>query len=282
MLHVLGDWQYWNICTQAPAADQAEPLPGGLTNQSFLLHLDGGDYVLRLEAGNSEALDIHRDVEYRIHQTAALAGLVPKILYRSRDNNRYWIREYLPGHLLSIDQLTAACLEEMVLLLKKLHSLPVDNDIPRLSIADKAERYWQVILAAETEPGALATLKADLQNMLEQPPGSRVCLCHLDPTLGNWVRTERGLQLLDWEYASLGHPLWDLAAICQDARLSDEQQEAMLKAYGFSLRGHKKRQWQQAKAQMNYLAALWYCAQGIWNARELETYLLTLRALNRR
>jgi len=31
---------------------------------------------------------------------------------------------------------------------------------------------------------------------------------------------------------------------------------------------------------MNYLAALWYAAQGIWNLRELETYLLSLKAVN--
>lgn len=279
MLHLLDDWALWGATHKKPDAGQIEPLPGGLTNQSFILHLDQGDFVLRVEAGNSRQLDIHRDVEFRIHQIAARAGLVPEVLYRSCDDDRYWIRRYLTGEVLTPQDLTSECLREMVQLLKQLHSLPVDDDIPRLSIADKAERYWSAICERGDSNAALAELMTDLQRELAPPPDNRLCLCHMDPTLNNWVRTAAGLQLVDWEYSACGHPFWDLVIVCQEARLSEEQEAVLLQAYGISSHGADFKRWQHAKAQMNYLSGLWYCVQRIWTPRELETYLLTLRAL---
>lgn len=281
MLHLLDDWQEWNASDSRPQPQQIETLPGGLTNQSFILHLERGDYVLRVEAGNSDELDINRNSEYLVHQQAALIGLVPRIIYRSCKDDKYWIREYLPGSVLTSEDLTDETLLTMVDMLKKLHQLDADERIPSISVKAKAERYILPIrqLANGMLPESLETLLAELQQCLAKAPDNKRCICHMDPTLGNWIKTGRGLQLVDWEYAGVGHPLWDLAAIYQDARLNDHQQKLMLNHY-FSGEGWSRDDWNYAKAQMNYLAALWYAAQGIWNLRELETYLLSLKAVN--
>lgn len=292
MLQLLDDWRRWNTCDHRPNAGQVEVLPGGLTNQSFILHLDRGDFVLRLEAGNSRALDIHRDVEYRIHQQAALIGLVPKVLYRSSDdatgnNKHYWIREYLHGNVLTPDDLDDSTLAEMARLLRKLHSLPADDDIPVLSLADKGQAYLETIIRNGTASDELIALIHALLQQYQSPPGKTRCLCHMDPTLGNWIRTARGLQLVDWEYAAQGHPLWDLAAIVQDVHLSEAQQQVLLGHYFDGLPGrsaaprkygYDKKKWQYAKTQINLIAALWYGAQQLWSLHELESYLLGLQA----
>ena len=292
MLQLLDDWRRWNTCDHRPNAGQVEVLPGGLTNQSFILHLDRGDFVLRLEAGNSRALDIHRDVEYRIHQQAALIGLVPKVLYRSSDDavgnsKHYWIREYLQGNVLTPDDLDDATLAEIARLLRKLHSLPADDDIPVLSLADKGRAYLETITHNGAASGELIALIHTLLQQYQSPPGKTRCLCHMDPTLGNWIRTARGLQLVDWEYAAQGHPLWDLAAIVQDVHLSEAQHQVLLGHYFDDLpgrttapgkHGYDKKKWQYAKTQINLIAALWYGAQQLWSLRELESYLLGLQA----
>jgi thiamine kinase len=281
MLHLLEDWAKWNVCDRRPDVGQVEPLPGGLTNQSFLLHLESGDYVLRLEAGNSDELDIHRDVEYLVHQQAAVLGLVPKILYRRRDPDKYWIRQYLKGEMVRRETTSDSVLDEMAQRLHRLHQVYADERIPELSISAKAQRYWLAIqqhangqLSAE-----LDALFPRLQRLLSRAPDDALCICHMDPTLSNWIKTANGLQLVDWEYAALGHPLWDLAVLVQDAKLDDLQQQRLLSRY-FADGGFDRHAWRHAQTQMKYIAALWYGAQGIWSLRDLEAYLLTLAAVD--
>lgn len=281
MLHLLDDWPNWKTCDQRPNAGQIEVLPGGLTNQSFILHLTRDDYVLRVEAGNSQELGIQRDTEYLIHQQAALLGLVPKILYRSCGDNKYWIRRYITGEVLQRDTLSDAQLSDMTAMLTKLHQVHADERIPRLSVSGKAARYWFAI-----QQRAEANISQDLQQLfvylqqqLAAAPNGRLCICHMDPTLGNWIASETGLQLVDWEYAALGHPLWDLAMMVQGAQLNSRQQALVLQRYYGSQR-YDRYQWQYAQTQMKYLTALWNAAQGVWSLRQLEAYLMTLRAVD--
>ena len=271
MLSILNDWEHWPFCAEPPRPEQIRPLPGGLTNQCFLLQLDGGQYVLRLEGHNSQALDINRDAEFRIHRLLASKGLTPAIRYRAPQQH-YWIRDYIPGRTLQPQDLTLPRLQNMAQQLRLLHQLPTPAGIPLLSISDKAAHYWDSI-AAQTNHRPLLDLRPLLQSRLQGAPDTQRTLCHLDPTPANWIETADGqLVLLDWEYAALGHPLWDLAALLQQASISPPEEAQLLHSYGVSNPQH----WQFAQAQMRYLAALWYRAQGYWNDEELLPVLRSL------
>ncbi len=271
MLALLQQWPQWGF-GQPPKA--AEALPGGLTNQCLLLDIPPSRYVLRMEAGNSEQLGINREVEYRIHQAAAVDGLVPPVRFRSRDD-QYWIRDYVRGWLLQPEQLDDGVLQQMASLLKRVHQLSVSG-IPEVDIIAKGDLYWRRICAQRTPGPRLRELVADLRRQLQGWPSPKRCICHMDPTLGNWLKTSDGWRLLDWEYAGLGHPYWDLAALVQDANLTDDQVQCLLQAYGAS----DDDAWQFALAQLQFIAALWYCAQGIWTQLELEAYLIGVQALS--
>ena len=275
MLTLLNDWSEWPFCAEKPRTDQVIPLPSGLTNQCFLLRLKGGQYVLRLEGRNSRALDINREAEYRIHRLLAAKGITPAIRYRSPDHH-YWVRDYVPGHSLQKQDLTLQRLLNMVEQLRRVHELPKPDAIPEISVSRKAGYYWDNI-AVQTDNEELLSLRVELQNRMRGAPGDERCLCHMDPTAANWIETADGkLVLLDWEYAAIGHPLWDLAALLQDADLSETEEAQILRAYGLQ----NIRQWEFARAQMSYLAALWYRAQGYWNDEELTVYLQGLMALS--
>ncbi|ASP38063.1 hypothetical protein CHH28_04920 [Bacterioplanes sanyensis] len=271
MLTVLQQWPQWQLSNQPPQGAQA--LPGGLTNQCFLLDMPPQRYVLRLEAGNSEQLGIDRDVEYRIHQAAADAGLVPEVKFRSRDG-RYWIRDYVQGWLLQPQQLDANVLEQMALLLHRVHQLKVEQ-LDDVDLIARGDLYWRRICRQRQPLPRLHALVAELRRQLQGWPSEQRCVCHMDPTLGNWLRVDDRWQLLDWEYAGWGHPDWDLAALVQDAGLDQQQQAQLLQAYG----RQPDDVWFFALAQLQYIAALWYCAQGIWGQTQLEAYLLGVQAL---
>ena len=277
--HILADWPLWGLSTSASAANQVRSLPGGLTNHCFLLTLNGADYVLRVEGRNSAALDINRNAEFAIHQMAADLQLTPPVLFRSAEKH-YWIRPYIHGRTLRSQDLTPPVLKQMLQQLHALHQLTLPADIqhavPRLSITDKASYYWNM-LAAQGISHQILNMRARLQQAMSVMPDERLCLCHMDPLPANWIEQDGTLTLLDWEYAALGHPLWDIAALLQAANVNAQEQQHLLQEV---IAGKKNKgwdqSWQQANRQMQYLTALWYGAQGMWSARELQASLSAL------
>ena len=109
---------------------------------------------------------------------------------------------------------------------------------------------------------------------MTEPPAGSFCLCHMDPSLGNWIFTADGPKLIDWEYAGTGHPYWDLAVLFQSLsealttmhqHSSAEEKESAAKSlerlfiseYGIA----DMTAWRRANSQMEYLCALWYRVQ---------------------
>ena len=153
--------------------------------------------------------------------------------------------------------------------LKRLHQLPVDSHLKTLDITAKAIRYWQIINTSNHE---LLTSKSKLQKALAGMPSEELCLIHMDPTKPNWIHTpDDKLVLRDWEYACLGHPLWDLATLLQDAHLSTDEENALIADSPFS-----QAEWSFAKRQITYLTVLWYRAHDLSSDADLTHQLHAL------
>jgi len=272
---VLDDWPLWGLSTKPVEMAQITVLEGGLTNTCYKLSLDNGDYIIRLNAPNTQALGIDRSIEKRIHQLVSSINFTSSIRYCD-DEDRYWIRDYIEGEVLAdnIADITQTTLSHMIEQLKALHQVPVKIELPEINISDKAEAYWQIIASQQPDNDVLK-MKPLMQISMSEPPAGNFCLCHLDPVLANWLYTSEGLQLLDWEYAGMAHPLWDLAALFQGIKYSIEefikkspdnsrpQIEQNLESNIISLYGVTDLvAWRRACFQMEYLSSLWYQAQG--------------------
>lgn len=55
--------------------------------------------------------------------------------------------------------------------------------------------------------------------------------CHNDTVPENFVKSGNKLYLIDWEYSGLNDPMWDLAAISIESKLSKENEEKLLSYY---------------------------------------------------
>ncbi len=272
LIQVLDDWPLWGLSTMPVEKHQLTPLIGGLTNICYRLSLDTGEYILRIAAENTQALAIDRDKEKRIHQLVASLQFTSPVRYSS-DDNSYWIRDYIEGEVVSeslsdVSDLSDSLLAYMVEQLKALHQIPVEqslaSQIPTVNISDIAENYW-CELARQKPDDELLKMKALMQVAMSEPPQGEFCLCHLDPVLSNWLYTAEGLKLLDWEYAGLGHPLWDLAALYQGIKETLSYSETSLQQVEdkiISLYGVDNLvAWRRANVQMEYLSSLWYRVQ---------------------
>lgn len=267
--NILDDWPLWGISKKPIEISQVTLLSGGLTNISYHLILDSGEYILRVNAANTEALGINRERELSVHQLMAKADITSRIRYVS-DDHSYLIRDYIAGEVLSESITDAADLPDSVLSymveqLKNIHKQPVNIKLPKINISDIADSYWQMI--AENNPqDEMLKMKPLMQVAMREPPAGEFCICHMDPVLANWLYTATGLKLLDWEYAGLGHPLWDLAGLWLGIKEKTNTKEDKLVAIEdkiITLYGVESRAaWRRANVQMEYLASLWYRAQG--------------------
>jgi thiamine kinase-like enzyme len=60
----------------------------------------------------------------------------------------------------------------------------------------------------------------------------RPCACHNDLLNANFISDGDGLWIVDWEYAGMGDPFFDLGNFAVNHELDEEGEHALLAAYG--------------------------------------------------
>ena len=203
-----------------------KPLAAGLVNESYRVERDGRVYSMRLAADAPE-LGVDREWECRVLQCAARAGLAPAIACCEPSRGvlvAEWTggRAWTPGELRLPGNIRA-----LTGLLRRVHALPVPSPARIMSPAAWIAQYGgtathrtaaAAAAAAWAAPAAAATASVGLRGAvnahLEQlaaMPSAQPVLCHSDVHRLNVAAGER-LVLLDWEYAHVSDPYWDLAA----------------------------------------------------------------------
>jgi len=195
-----------------------EPLAAGIVNESYRVERGGRAYSMRLAAGVLE-LGVDREWECKVLECAARAGLAPVIaccepargiLVAEWNGGRAWTAEELrlPGNIRALTGL-----------LRRVHALPIPTPARIMSPADWIAHYTgaatrRAAAQAGRQSAASAGLRDAVNARLEElagfPPAHPV-LCHSDVHRLNLAAGER-LVLLDWEYAHVSDPYWDLAA----------------------------------------------------------------------
>ncbi|MCR8923001.1 phosphotransferase family protein [Dasania sp. GY-MA-18] len=269
---ILQNYASWGLASSAKP-QLLRQLEGGLTNQSFLLQLADECYVLRLFSPHSQQLNINREAEYRIASIAAQQGLSPQTIYLAPDHS-YSISRYLDAELFNHSALSRAeKLQRLAQCLQQLHSIHIDIELPQLIVSEKAQHYWQAIAQL---PAAAIYLqyKAPLQQYFKQLPVlAPPVLCHNDLVVENILLGEQGLRLIDWEYAAMGNPYFDLAAVIINQQLNAENEQLFLGSYTKSV---DLLALQQAKLQVRYLECLWWLMQSPLNKNFVQQLLQDL------
>jgi hypothetical protein len=79
--------------------------------------------------------------------------------------------------------------------------------------------------------------------------------CHIDPNPANFLRCADGrLLLIDWEFAAMEEPLWDLAAISMEAGLGDVAEAALIES---RIGAAQLPRFELYKTALNLVAASW-------------------------
>lgn len=217
------------ILTRLPGMQRGcvvERLANGPTNSTYRVAANGAQFVLRLDKPEALPLGLDRANERIVSAAAAAAGLTPAYSYFDLGSG-VCLRPFIAGRSLRREDLiNAQTLERLAGVLKQLHALPPLGG--PFDPAAAARRYATAAPSPEAERLAERTagLAADIRRY--PAPSS---ICHNDLVAENVLQTERGILIIDWEYAAVGDPFFDLAVVVRHHELGGSQAALFLNAY---------------------------------------------------
>lgn len=213
-------------------------LSGGITNRNYRVDVGSGAdteaFVMRIGGAQTALLGIDRANEYAATRAAAEIGIAPAVMAFIEPEG-YLIARFIQGREIPAEEMREhKALEEVARTLKKLHALPpVRATFSPFAVVREYDRLARAhgVTAFPENYGGLRERMDEIEVTLAQdalPP----VLCHNDLLNGNFLRDEQGmLRILDWEYAGMGDPFFDLANFAAHHELTDEQIRMLLNFY---------------------------------------------------
>lgn len=226
-----------------PDALRVSRWPGGLCNRLYRISSQDGDFALRVNHPDADRLGVNRKREQQIMIALADQSWCPTTL---SINERWLLTPWQPGELPASGE--RANLVWLATALSAVQSVEVPG--PALNIADQIQHLSQW---AKALPTAFTQAVQSHCDHYDLP--SQLALCHHDWHPGNLKITATDWVLLDWEFAALGDPAMDLAALCTGFALSDHQSEQLAEVMEISAARLRR-----AQAMMSALAVAWYAA----------------------
>jgi aminoglycoside phosphotransferase (APT) family kinase protein len=213
---------------------EVRQFPGGASNLTYLLRWpEGRDLILRRPPSGAKARGAHDMAREHLIQDALepVYPYVPRMVGLCQDHDvigsDFYVMERLTGLILRRDlpeplapEVASALCEQLWEALVRLHDVDVPA-VPGLDGLGRGDGYVRRQVSGWTERLQSATTEdlgdwSDLADWLgaHQPPDSGQCLIHNDWRFDNIVLDPADLTVtgvLDWEMATVGDPLMDLA-----------------------------------------------------------------------
>ena len=205
------------------------PIEAGRTNRNFRVELGGGAFFVRLSDEDTALLGIDRTAEYEAALDAAAAGVGPEVVAHLPEH-RCLITSWVPGEPLAEgDMEQEAVLANVARVVRTIHAgprLPSSFDAFRI-----VEDYRRIALERGVEiPDAFEPAyerAGRVEEALAKTPVPE-CPCHNDLLADNFLRGDEGFWLVDYEYAGMGDPFFDLGNLSINNGLSEGSLETLL------------------------------------------------------
>ena len=210
-------------------------LSGGITNRNFLVTIPGADdrYVIRLAGNDTHLLGISREVEHAATVAAAGVGVGPEVTAFIRPE-AYLVTRFIDGSPVSDAAVHhRATLARVAQSLRRIHDGP---PIPGLFVPLRIVEAYRALAAArgvripaEYEIASLIGRRIEvacLVNPVELRP------CHNDLLNANFIDDGERIRIVDWEYAGMGDPFFDLGNFSINHELTPDEDAYLLAEYG--------------------------------------------------
>lgn len=215
------------------------PLAGGITNQNYLVQAEGHDksagdaFVLRVAGAGTEKLGIDAAREHACAVAAAECGAACEVIAFLPEHHALVVR-YAPGKTLVPRELeNEALLGRAVVALRRFHE---GRAVPgRFHVLEVVAQYLKIAHEGGVRvPYAMATLAQRLPDATERTEKNRLRPCHNDLLPANLIDDGQRIRLIDWEYAAMGDPWFDLGNLAENNLLTEQGERRLLELYAGS------------------------------------------------
>jgi len=208
------------------------PIGGGITNHNYRVDVGGESFFLRIAGANTGLLGINRDYEYTANLAAGKQGIAPAVVYFIQPEG-YLITRFIIGRPLPPEKIRQPeNIRRVMETVRRIHAMPaipgnfsafrtIENYsviARRYNVTFPKEFDWLMAQVAVAENAIMAHLFTP-------------CPCHNDLLNANFIVADSHLYIIDWEYAGMGDPFFDLANFSDHHELTDEQDRWLLECY---------------------------------------------------
>jgi len=209
------------------------PLEGGITNRNFRARFGGAEVVIRLPGKETDVLGVDREAELAATEAASRVGVGPEVI-ALLDDPVCLVTRFIEGDPVEAEQLRdPARLREVAEALRRVHG----GEAP-LPVAFSPFRVVEAYAARAQERGATIPPEYGWAHGVSERVEPALAgsehepvPCHNDLLAANFLRTEGGVRIVDWEYAGMGDRFFDLGNLAVNNGLDDAGEEALLAAY---------------------------------------------------
>jgi thiamine kinase len=199
-------------------------LEGGYGNHSYRLRCGDDEFVLRVPARPGDLPGVDREAEQLALSAVGAHGLGPEVVF-SDPGSGMLVTKFLPGRRWThADFSNIESLAGLGQTLAALHSIDPPPQMRRLDLAAH-------VAALEARVQRVPErVQRGARKMLDRFDARPTRLCHNDVHAGNVIE-DGDIRLLDWEYAAVGDPLFDLAGPICCERIDATDRAGLLSGY---------------------------------------------------
>jgi thiamine kinase-like enzyme len=237
-----------------------ESLGAGLISATYRVARDGAAYILKVAVEQRPELRVDLPWEVRVLEGAASAGLAPRVVYFDLTGAVLLTRWAEGRSWVSSEAAAPANLEKIAALLRRVHAIAVPMPAREVTPLQWINIYAEALsrrISPASDPALRKAALARAESLAELPRAVGV-VCHSDLHALNLIQEDDSLILLDWEYAHVTDPLWDLAGWCANNDFDAEIQRSLLARY--LRQAPNLTEWQRFRlllALYDYVCLLW-------------------------
>ena len=239
-----------------------EVLGGGITNHNVKVVRPDGIYVLRVAGRDTDLLGIDRTVELAATRAAAAAGIGPEVVDFVEPEG-WLVTGFVDGKIPPPERLREpAELQRVAAALRAFHQGP---PIPgRFQALEVVEAYRDTALErGGTLPDAFTRAHELARQIAARRADQQPRPCHNDLLNANFIDDGERLVIVDWEYAGMGDPFFDLANFSINHELDVDGRAQLLAGYAGDASPAALATLDLMRFMSDFREAMWGVVQGV-------------------